>query len=692
MAAIQTTLTLKDDVSKRLRSIEKRVKSLAKTMGAFNNGVVTAGKRMETFSKRIDKVTQATKKFGNTSKDINKVNNSLKSTGHYALSAKSGVDNLTSSVKRLAGAYLSVMTIGNILDTADAITGATNKLSTVYKMENPNATDADTKVAVQGQMDDIFASAQRSRSDYNATMQNVGKMLINAGDTFEGNLDKAIAFNELMAKSYTIGGASATEQETSMYQLIQALGSGTLAGDELRSVREGAQVAYKYIEEYAQELFGVKTSLKDLAADGLITSDIVTNAILEKEKEINAMFNATQVTFEQTWTMMANNFIKAFEPVLQQFTTLLNNEDFQDMLTALTAAFVGMATMMLNALEWISQKWNQLTNFIRENKDFIISTVIPAVLLLIAVWLAWKTIAVITSLIVNWQLVLVILAIVAVISAVVYLANEFGVAGEVIGGIIGGIVQLIINLAASIWNTIVETVVGVINFILNIINSFYQMFSGGFLGFIEGLVELIWSFVDLVIDAVGLIARAIDTIFGTSLSGVIDSFQKGARDLIDSISEDEAKVGVDLLTPEDYDKWILKPQSVQDGVKNGIEKGAEIEDALKELDVEALIGGLTNNPFGGNDWETTIGNALDGSGTGDNIGNIADTIELTKEDLAYLRELAEMEAINKFTTAEIKVDMSNYNTINGENDLDGLFTKLSEKLEEEMHVVADGVY
>ena len=94
----------------------------------------------------------------------------------------------------------------------------------------------------------------------------------------------------------------------------------------------------------------------------------------------------------------------------------------------------------------------------------------------------------------------------------------------------------------------------------------------------------------------------------------------------------------------------------------------------------------------GNDWETTIGNALDGSGTGEDIGNIADSIELTKEDLAYLRELAEMEAINRFTTAEIKVDMSNYNTINGENDLDGLVKVLSEKIEEEMHTVADGEY
>ena len=693
MAAIQTTLTLKDDISKRLKTIENRVRSLNKTMNQFNNKVVQTGRSGKNLANKMNKISGATRKLRNSAKDVDRLNKSLKQTKTDATTAKSGFDSLTQSVKRLATAFLTVVGIGKVVDTADKITGATNKLSTVYRIQNPEASKEETQAVVQSQMDDIFASAQRSRSNYTDAIHNVGQLLINAGDTFNGNLDKAIAFNELMSKSYTIGGASDKEQSSSMYQLIQALGSGTLAGDELRSVREGAQVAYKYIEDYAKDLFDTDMSLKDLASKGLITSDIVTNAILEKSNEINKMFDDTQVTFEQTWTSMKNNFVKAFEPVLQKLTTLLNNEEFQTMLTGITSAFVGMANVVLDGLDWISEKWNQLTGFLQKNADIISEVLIPILGALATAWVVYGAVAFIASLIANWQLYLIIFIIAAVVAALIWLTTEFELAGQIIGGIIGGIVQLIINVLAAVWNIIVDVVVLVYNFIARIANTFYNMFTNGFVGFLEGLVSLIWSIVEIVYDALQLVARLIDTIFGTGINDAMENFQNKVTDFIDNIDGKEAKVAMETIDATDYDSWLWKPQSVIEGVKDGINIGGTLHEKLSG--VEDWLGGTLKtgeNPFGGNDWETTIKNALDGSSLGDDVGTIKDKIELTREDLDYLRELAEMEAINRFTTAEIKVDMSNYNTINGENDLDGLVVKLSEKIEEEMHIVADGVY
>lgn len=689
MAAIQTTLTLKDDVSKRLIIIEKRVKSLGKTMKNFNKSVVETDKKLTALSAKAEKVSKSMKKLGDTAKDIDKVNRSLKQTRVNSFSAKSGVDGLTQSIKRLAAAYLGMVGVGKILDTADVITGATNKLSTVYRMENPNATGAETQVAVQGQMDDIFASAQRSRSDYNATMQNVGKMLINAGDTFEGNLDKAIAFNELMSKSYTIGGAHHKEQESSMYQLIQALGSGTLAGDELRSVREGAQVAYKYIEEYAQELLNSEESLKDLASKGLITSDIVTDAILKNAEAINSMFDDTQVSFEQTWAMMKNNFVKAFEPVLQQLTTVLNNEDFQNMLTGLTSAFVSMANVVLNGLEWISEKWNQVNGFLQKNADIISQLVIPILGALAIAWVGYGIAAFVASIIANWQLLLIIATIVAVIGAVIWLTSEFEWFGQFVGGLIGGLISTIWNGIVGLVNGIYGIVITVYNFIANIVNTFANMFGNGFSGFLISVTKLFWNFVEVVIDGLQAVARVMDAVFGTGIHDALGNFQNKVNDFISENDGFEEKIIIEKLD----DKELLKPVNMEEWVDKGINIGGTIHEKLSG--VQDWLGGALatgNDPFGGNDWDTTIKNALDGSGTGEDIGNIADSIELTKEDLEFLRELAEMETINRFTTAEIKVDMSNYNTINGENDLDGLVVKLSEKIEEEMHIVAEGTY
>lgn len=687
MAAIQTTLTLRDDVSKRLKTIEKRVKSLAKTMGAYNRGVVTSGKRMEALSKQVNKVATATKKLGSTSKDVNKLNTSLNQTKQNALSTKNGVDNLTRSVKRLATAYLGTVGIGTVLDTADKITASQNKMSTVYKMENPNASDSETNAVVQGQLNDIFASAQRSRSSYTNAVQNVGKMLINAGDVFEGNIDKAIAFNELMAKSYTIGGASDKEQNTSMYQLIQAMGAGVLAGDELRSVREGAQVAYEYIEKYAQELYNTNTSLKDLASKGLITSDVVANAILKNADAINSMFNDTQVTFEQTATIMKNNFLKAFEPVLQKLTTLLNNEDFQSMLTSMTSAFIGMANIVLDGLAWISRAWSFVTDNATTFRNILIGVVIPALILWGAQALIAGIKAAIAFAIANWQLMLIMAAIVLLIFAFLQWGDIVGIVAGVIVGIIWGVLVAFWDVILIIANLIIflgNVFAGIGAIILAVFTNLWADLKTGF-----------WGLVEIVLSCVKWIMDALNKIPGVSLdtSGVSDGINNAAKQRADAWA---SRKGYGEAWDEGYHS--MEYFELIDPVAQGIEVGKQTSDIVSGASdtVNDWLDGIGNSftsnedTFGGKDWETTIKNGT--AGLGDDVGAIRDEIELTREDLDYLRELAEMEAINRFTTAEIKVDMSNYNTINGENDLDGLVEKLSEKIEEEMHIVAEGTY
>ena len=689
MAAIQTTLTLRDDISKRLKTIEKRVRSLAKTMDNFNKGFVKAGKSSEAVAKKINKLSASVKKLGSASSGINTLNKNLERTGNYARSARSDVDSLTGSVRRLATAYLSLVGIGKILDTADAITGVENKLGTVHRMTNPNATDAETQAVIQGQMDDIFRSAQRSRSSYTDAAHNVGKLLINAEEAFGGNMNKALAFNELMAKSYTIGGASDKEQSSSMYQLIQALGSGNLAGDELRSVREGAQVAYKYIEDHAQLVLKSTKSLKDLASEGLITSTIVTDAILKNAEAINSMFEDTQVTFEQTWTMFKNDFVKAFEPVLQRLTKLLNDKDFQEMMTGMTNAFVGFANATLDALEWIASAWKKVNDWVRKNADVISNVLIPIVVGLVVAWLAYLAVAVVTFFITNWWLLLIIGAVILLISAIM----ECAWVGELLGAVIGGVLAYIWNLIVILVNGIYDIVVMVYNFIANIVNTFANMFTNGFDGFLIGVAKLFWSFVDLVIDGLQVIARLFDSVFGTNISASLGNFQKKVNDFISKNDGIEEKIIMEPMA----EKTLLNSVDKQEWMNKGAQIGRGAHDWLnntKDKLASGIGGGAGANALGGlgGDWSSVIGGALDNSGTGENIGDIADNIELAREDLEFLRELAEMEAINKFTTAEIKVEMNNQNNINGENDLDGLVTKLSEKIEEEMHIVAEGDY
>jgi hypothetical protein len=90
--------------------------------------------------------------------------------------------------------------------------------------------------------------------------------------------------------------------------------------------------------------------------------------------------------------------------------------------------------------------------------------------------------------------------------------------------------------------------------------------------------------------------------------------------------------------------------------------------------------------------------ALDGigadtAGINDSAGSAAASLKETTEDLKYMRDLAEQEAINRFTTAEVKIDMAGMtNRIDSDMDLDGVLNTLTEGFAEALEVAAEGVH
>ena len=422
---------MNDQMSKKITGLVTKLRKLQKAVRDFNKGVRITATTTNDSSASTKRLVAQIEKLKRALAALKSPGKSFDSIRDGANGAKSAVSSLTKQLKKLGAAYLGIMGIGAILDTADTITAAQNKLGTVNRAISPNASEEAIKAQTQGQLDDIYASAQRSRGSYTETVSNVGKMMVNAGDAFDNNIDKAILFNELMSKSYTIGGASQQEQRSSMYQLVQALGANTLAGDELRSVKEGAQVAYQYIEKYAQALYDTDKPLKDLASEGLITADVVTNAILKNQAEIEGMFEKTSVTFEQTWEMGKNAFIKAFEPVLKKLTEILNSEQFQAFVSDLTGLFVVIANIILNVIDWVSRLWVTVKIFIQNNSQLIRGVLIAALVVVIGILgiLAVKAIITGTTMVAsfiaaNWPFILIIAVIAGIIVALVAFGDQ----------------------------------------------------------------------------------------------------------------------------------------------------------------------------------------------------------------------------------------------------------------------------
>ena len=666
--------------------------------------VTQAEKKLKLLEKRINKVNNLVNRqsvatrglstgFNQAANSANKLNKNVKKS-------TSSVGFLTKKVKLLANAYLGVMGAQAAINTSDMITSAKNKLNNL-----PGGSQQQT----QSTMDKTFAAAQRSRGDYGTMLTNVSKTMTLASDAFQGNVDNAIKFQEIMSKAYTVGGASAAEQSSSMYQLVQALGSGVLQGDELRSVREGAAYAYKEIEKFAQAIYGADENLKDLASEGKITSDIVVAAILSAEEKINKAFENTDMTFAQVGTNIKNTAIKAFEPVLTKLNEALNSSAGQAAVSGITKSIIIVAnavnwlfTLIQKAYQFVSDNWSTISKIIMTIGAVIAIALLPKLIAQIKflVWTAWyyaylAGVAVASAIktaaawvVANWQLALLLLLLAAAVIAIIWVSDSFvDACGIVVGSlfwlwaVFKNIFIWMGNVAMGLWESI--KAIGI-----NIGVAFYNCWNSAKSAF--------WGFIADCLDGLKGLEPVINKIAeafgkeGFSLSSVIDY----------------ASAKADSYTPKDYvsvgDAWKKGygsyeynnlSEAYSKGYGIGSEWGQGVVDKFDELKNKL---GLNNDLFNPNSTAYGVDGGYDPekalNGINDNTGKIADSMDLTKEDLEYLRRVADMEWKKEFTTAEIKVEMNNNNQINGDGDLDGIVTRLADKLYEEMNVVANGVY
>lgn len=724
----------------KLKQIAKAIDTINRAVGkqsnAHNQVNSALGKTTRTTEKvrsKTDQTTQSTKQWANAVGNVNK--NLNKSSNHLGM--------ISGKLKGLVNTYLGVMGMGAIINTSDMITSAENKLNYVSAQQLGKAgytTDASgnevystaTINATQDAMDKMYASSQKVRMGYGDMMANVSKSMALAGDAFNNNTDMAIRFQEVMAEAYAVGGASAQEMSSSMYQMIQALGSGILAGDELRSVREGAPLAYKAIEEFAQGVYGADKSLKDMASQGMITADIVTAAIMSAGDEMDKAFAQTEQTFAQTWTQIKNVAVRAFKPISEMLRESLNDAIKSGLIQKIETAFANIAKSIMiafkvvgNVIQWIGDNWDWLQYIV------IFGLAVMALwfghLAVIAIQTAIDT--AIAWLGVNGSLLMTIIVIGLIIVALVYLANQ---SGNLCGFLIN--LAMIVAMAicsflmlvciysaitgATILSTTAMVALVIVGVLLVLIAAFLQ-FTGEIIGFVYGIGYTIKAICEWIDAAWYNMCSSMGAWFWNAIADMLE----GCEWLLKGINKIREALGKDAITIEgirdkanEYSSRELKElPNIGDAWNTGYSKGYaigegiqtkinEFGDKIKNLggDGEGNIldkigeklgldfSGLTFPTDGVGDLSSNIGDQL--GGIDDDTGKIADSMDLTEDDLEYLRKIAEMEWKKEYTTASITVDMSNYNTISGENDLDGIVTKLADKLYEEMNVVANGVY
>lgn len=723
MASIQTAIQLTDQMTAPIRNITNNLNWMINSLELIKStserafdGVTLNAAREEIARTNIELEIMVS--------DMAKVGNQIERNISLQRNFSNSVSNATPGQSGLLGKVKSTISLENIIQGTEKIMKASDNLAqTTVRINLMN----DGMQTTQKLQDKIFQSAERARTSYDATVATVSKLGTVAKNTFGSN-DETIKFTELMNKSFRIEGSSPKDQTTTMYRLTQAMASGTLQGDEYKSISGSSPLLTNAIEDYMVNVQHAKGSMEEWASQGMLTADVIKNALFNSADEINKQFGTIPITFADVVNSIKNTAERAFQPFLKKVSDGLNSEYVQQFISNIISPII----ILGNMASWLYDIVANIGIFISDNWSMI-APIVGGIVAAIGMYVfylgivkaaevagtfakiamcfasyahaaATRTEASTTarataaqygfntallSCPITW-IILAIIAFIAIVYLVVGAINKLTGETNSAAGIIVGVVAMV---ASFIGNAII----GVINFIIgigvelyNLLGTFANFFANLFTDPIASIMHLFSDLFDFVLGIVQSIAKALDTVFGgTHMADAVAGFRNSFNDKIDGmIGSDKYKAVIDKAYASDYQ---IKAINYLDAFGAGYDLGEGIEDKIKsffkknetkdekEKDKDSI-----------DDYQSTIPDNL--SSINDNTKNISDSLDITNENLKYIRDFAEERAVNRYTTATIKVDMTNHNSINSDHDIDGIVTKLKTRIEDEMYASAEGVH
>lgn len=620
-------------------------------------------------------------------------------------------NELTNTIKRAVAAYVSIQTVGKALNISDELVQTTSRLN---MMNDGVQTTAEL-------VNMVYAAAQDARGSFSQMADVVARFGNNAKDAFSSS-EEVVAFADLIQKQMTIAGASTQEAANAELQLSQALGSGVLRGDELNSIFEQAPNLIQNIADYLDVPIG---KIREMAADGELSADVVKAAIFSAADDINSKFNEMPMTWGQMWQSMQNTALIAFQPVLQRLNDLANSEAFQTFIQGAIEAMATLANILLNVFDlavsigtFIGDNWSIIAPIVYGivaalTAYIAISAIVAAINGVMAIAEGVKAAAqmmatgatfaetaaqqglnaALMACPLTWIIMLILALIVVIFAVCNAIAKMTGIANSGFGVITGGVNVVIqffknlgltvANIALGIGNAIAALASNMMtafhNAICSIQSWFYNLLSTA-LSVIEGICAALNKLPFVEFDYSGISSAADDYAAKASEAA-------GNKEDYQSISDafNEGFTTFDAF----QDGWA------SDAFNAGAAWGDGVADKVSNFSLSDVFG-QTDIPNVG-DYTSGFADAIANSGVGDGIGNIddntgkiKDSLDITEEDLKYLRDIAEQEAINRFTTAEVTINQTNNNNVSSDTDLDGFITALDDAMGEAIDEVTNG--
>lgn len=681
MAGIGTSIQVTDQLSPAFHTMTQSINAC---LGSFVQMQMATGAGVNTEALHAAQFAMEQMNF-ETARLEDELNAAARAQQDFNTNVNTGqrvTKGLLTTVSAVAGVYAGLRAIPAVANLSDSVTQTTARfnlmndgLQTTYELQEM-----------------IYQSAQNSRGVYADTANVVSRLGILAEDAFSSNREM-IQFAELMNKNFKISGASAQEQSSAMYQLTQAMAAGKLQGDEYRSIIENAPLLASAIEDYMVNVRGAQGSMKEWASNGLLTADVIKSAMFNAADEVNEKFAEIPRTWSDVGNSIKNTALMTFLPVLQEVNALASDNNTQIVVQGITDSLSTLASVAGLALDMLMTGGA----FVVENW----STIEPIVLGVAGVFVAYSagmgavTLAtnVATAAAQGFFMALLtnpVTWVAAGMGLVVYAISDWtrSVGGLRVAWAIAvnevqyGAAYLqigVLTMRANVVNACGMIILKFMSMGINVANAMGNMKTSvisSMQDMVNGSIDKINDFINLLNKIPGVALEPITFTASFATNALAEEAQKQSqRAAAYATAESLYQSGVTAQNAE-IDQMLA---TAQYNYKVGQENILAMQQKSSE-----------GTSLFGTDSEIVAGNVAT---IANNTGSIADSIELSNEDLKYLRDIAERDIIDRTVFRDIKVDLGGVvNQVNEMSDLDGIAEYLGEVVQREMFISAEGVH
>jgi len=636
MGTLRTAIQIFDGVSRPMKNMNQALQTVIQSFEAIDEAAANAVD-VSAIQKARNEIIRLNADMEFLENEIRRIKEQQEQANKKFSQAQHSMSGVLGVAKNLAATLGFAFGLNAIKNLADDMTLTTARLNLIND-------GLQTTAELQ---DKIFKSAQRSRASYQTTADIVSKLGMQAKRAFSSN-DELIAFAELLNKTFVIAGTDASGIESTMYNLTQALASGVLRGQDLNAVMSNAQPILENVANYLG--VGVE-KIRDMAAEGQLSAEVIKNAMFAAADETNEKFKAMPMTFHQVGTIITNTLLQTFQPVIQAIGTgaqwIYDNWSTLEPIFYGLAAAVALYTLMTTiqtAVTWLQVAANRaLIASLMSNPILWIAVAIGVVIGMIYKWVHS-----VGGLRVAWLIVVD-----AILKAWDWVKIAFFTGVYFVCDLWDKMKLALMKAGFAITSFMGDMKVGVLTILQNLIN---------------GAIDIINKFIGLLNKIPGV---NIDLIGQVTFAAT-------------AAAENEAAKQAGKAAIAQYEADIAAAAQERDSKLATMKAEAAANAQARQAEIDAARAAAQQN-------DAAEDTARFSAETAANTAKLADSMDIMEDNLQYLRDIAERETINRFTTAEIHIEQTNNNTINSELDIDGVMNKWNKDFLEILETSAEGV-